>query len=244
VNTRVLLLSAFFAATAIAACSSNDAESFDSRPFGTVALGGECTASSECESPLTCLFPLADKCGAKGRCATSTACNTTTLCPCGGGAAVVACVDDLYAPMPVTGDTSCVSSDEDSGSHPDPPPTTDTDSGSQPPPTTDQDSGSTETDSGSTNETDSGADTGSTTEPDSGSNNPPDSGGTTPDAGHDAGHDSGSGSDAGCPFVAPGTPASCNACTTKNGKTCDVNGCYGGYYCNTSTNKCVAKPTC
>jgi hypothetical protein len=41
------------------------------------------------------------------------------------------------------------------------------------------------------------------------------------------------------PLVPPDTKSSC-ACSS--GKTCTANGCYGGWWCNTQTNKCQAPP--
>jgi hypothetical protein len=39
----------------------------------------------------------------------------------------------------------------------------------------------------------------------------------------------------------PNTPASCHACS---GKSCQPNGCYGGYVCDTMTDKCKAPNSC
>jgi hypothetical protein len=64
--------------------------------------------------------------------------------------------------------------------------------------------------------------------------------GTTPDAG--TSHDTGAPSDAnpGCAaYAAPNTPSTCHGCT---GSQCQTNGCFGGYYCHTTTDKCV-KPS-
>jgi hypothetical protein len=46
----------------------------------------------------------------------------------------------------------------------------------------------------------------------------------------------------GCPgWADPNTTASCSSC--KQGSSgCQSNGCYGGWWCNTSTNKCQAAP--
>lgn len=41
-------------------------------------------------------------------------------------------------------------------------------------------------------------------------------------------------------LVAPSVPASCHSCTSQ---TCQPNGCYGGWWCNTSTNRCQSPPT-
>jgi len=77
---------------------------------------------------------------------------------------------------------------------------------------------------------------------------------TDPDAGTDPGTQD-PGADAAAPmsdpdsstpsgacsgYADPSTPATCHACS---GSTCQANGCYGGYYCNLSTTKCVAKPS-
>jgi hypothetical protein len=67
----------------------------------------------------------------------------------------------------------------------------------------------------------------------------PDTGTTTHDSGTTF-HDSGS-TQSGC--VAPDTASSCTACMTS-GETCQNNGCYNGYYCDTSTNKCYAQSSC
>lgn len=40
----------------------------------------------------------------------------------------------------------------------------------------------------------------------------------------------------------PSTPAACHACSP--GPTCQANGCYNGYVCNTQTNHCGAPGTC
>jgi hypothetical protein len=42
--------------------------------------------------------------------------------------------------------------------------------------------------------------------------------------------------------AAPSTPAACHACSP--GPTCQPNGCYNGYICNTQTNHCGAPGTC
>lgn len=39
----------------------------------------------------------------------------------------------------------------------------------------------------------------------------------------------------------PNTSASCNACTSQT--SCQANGCYNGYWCNTATSKCRSAPT-
>ena len=47
-----------------------------------------------------------------------------------------------------------------------------------------------------------------------------------------------------CPgFADPSTSAGCTSCTTQTRPDCQANGCYGGWYCNTQTNKCQAPPT-
>jgi hypothetical protein len=40
-------------------------------------------------------------------------------------------------------------------------------------------------------------------------------------------------------FAEPNAAATCHACS---GTSCQANGCFGGWYCNTTTFKCVAKP--
>ena len=42
-------------------------------------------------------------------------------------------------------------------------------------------------------------------------------------------------------LVGPTTAAKCNSCGTSH--TCQANGCYGGWWCDTSTDKCHAPPT-
>jgi hypothetical protein len=39
----------------------------------------------------------------------------------------------------------------------------------------------------------------------------------------------------------PNTPANCSSCGTTH--TCQANGCYGGWWCNTNTDRCQAPPT-
>jgi len=39
----------------------------------------------------------------------------------------------------------------------------------------------------------------------------------------------------------PGTAAACHACSAST-TDCQSNGCYGGYWCDTSANKCHATP--
>ncbi len=52
----------------------------------------------------------------------------------------------------------------------------------------------------------------------------------------------GPGADASCPdFVAPDASASCRACS-KSTSDCQANGCFGGYWCDTKTVDCQAKP--
>jgi hypothetical protein len=42
------------------------------------------------------------------------------------------------------------------------------------------------------------------------------------------------------PLVGPSAKASCNSC---NGKPCQANGCYGGWWCNNTTSRCQSPPT-
>jgi hypothetical protein len=44
------------------------------------------------------------------------------------------------------------------------------------------------------------------------------------------------------PCASPSTPAACHACSP--GPSCQPNGCYNGYICNTQTNRCGAPGTC
>lgn len=41
-------------------------------------------------------------------------------------------------------------------------------------------------------------------------------------------------------LAGPSVPAKCNSCGSH---TCQANGCYGGWYCNTTTNKCQSPPS-
>lgn len=44
--------------------------------------------------------------------------------------------------------------------------------------------------------------------------------------------------------VAPTVPAACHACE-RTSKSCQLNGCYGGYWCDTTTRRCERPPaTC
>jgi phosphatidylserine/phosphatidylglycerophosphate/cardiolipin synthase-like enzyme len=44
-------------------------------------------------------------------------------------------------------------------------------------------------------------------------------------------------------YAAPTTPSSCEQCdNSTTGKECQANGCYGGYYCLTTTSTCKAAP--
>lgn len=43
-------------------------------------------------------------------------------------------------------------------------------------------------------------------------------------------------------MVAPSVTASCDSCSSSS-STCQPNGCYGGWWCDTSTSKCEAAPT-
>jgi hypothetical protein len=42
------------------------------------------------------------------------------------------------------------------------------------------------------------------------------------------------------PLYGPNEPAKCSSCGTMS--NCQPNGCYGGWYCNTTTNKCQSPP--
>jgi hypothetical protein len=57
--------------------------------------------------------------------------------------------------------------------------------------------------------------------------------------GADAGAGSGSAQQCGS-LVGPNVPAGCHC---SSGKTCTANGCYGGWWCNTATDKCQPPPT-
>jgi hypothetical protein len=59
----------------------------------------------------------------------------------------------------------------------------------------------------------------------------------------------GGGSDAGMPpsetcgtLVGPNVSASCSSCGSSS-STCQTNGCYGGWWCNTASSKCETAPT-
>jgi len=76
-------------------------------------------------------------------------------------------------------------------------------------------------------------------------------GGPSNDAGAGSSSGSSSGSSGGgsgdCgPLAPPGTTATCSSCSGNSGSTtCQANGCYGGWYCNTQTSKCQSPPaTC
>jgi hypothetical protein len=72
------------------------------------------------------------------------------------------------------------------------------------------------------------------TSPPTSSGGPP-----TPPAGCDAGPVSTCGS-----LVAPTSTSSCTSCTkSTSSKTCQPNGCYGGWWCDSATSKCQAPPT-
>ena len=54
---------------------------------------------------------------------------------------------------------------------------------------------------------------------------------------------SGSEAGAGCAGLAPpATPAGCSSCSASS-SDCQPNGCYGGWYCDTATDRCQAPPT-
>ncbi|HEY8087369.1 MAG TPA: hypothetical protein VIF09_05980, partial [Polyangiaceae bacterium] len=44
------------------------------------------------------------------------------------------------------------------------------------------------------------------------------------------------------PLVPPGTASTCSSCSSSS-SSCQPNGCYGGWYCNSQTSKCQAPPT-
>ena len=63
-------------------------------------------------------------------------------------------------------------------------------------------------------------------------------------AGNDAGHQQPPPQDAGngnSTCAGPNTPANCHACS---GQSCQPNGCYNGYLCDTVTDKCKAPNSC
>jgi hypothetical protein len=71
-----------------------------------------------------------------------------------------------------------------------------------------------------------------------GTSAPPTGGQPPPPAGCDAGPVTSCGS-----LVAPTTPAACTSCTKSTAtKTCQPNGCYGGWWCDSATTKCQAPP--
>jgi hypothetical protein len=43
-------------------------------------------------------------------------------------------------------------------------------------------------------------------------------------------------------LVPPGTASTCSSCSSSS-SSCQPNGCYGGWYCNSQTSKCQAPPT-
>lgn len=57
------------------------------------------------------------------------------------------------------------------------------------------------------------------------------------------GTDAGGAPPSACPGLAdPNTTASCTSCKS-GGKTCQANGCYGGWWCDTTTDKCQPAPS-
>jgi len=69
----------------------------------------------------------------------------------------------------------------------------------------------------------------------------PRSGAVCSAGGSSGGSDAGSGSSDHCgSLVGPDVPAGCHC---SSGKTCTADGCYGGWWCNTATNKCQSPPT-
>ncbi len=63
----------------------------------------------------------------------------------------------------------------------------------------------------------------------------------SPQNGPDAG--AGNNPPSGCPgYADPSTAACCKSCSSGSG-SCQANGCYGGWYCNTSSCKCQAPPS-
>ena len=44
-------------------------------------------------------------------------------------------------------------------------------------------------------------------------------------------------------YVGPAETATCTSCTSSSSSGCQANGCYGGWWCNTATNKCQSTPT-
>jgi hypothetical protein len=58
------------------------------------------------------------------------------------------------------------------------------------------------------------------------------------DGGSDSGASSSGGACAG--YAKPTTIATCHSCGTR---PCQANGCYGSYYCELSSKKCVPKPS-
>ncbi len=74
-----------------------------------------------------------------------------------------------------------------------------------------------------------------------------DAGGGTTDAGGggggsvDSGGGGGGGSTCGS-LVGPNVSAQCSSCSSS-GQTCQANGCYGGWWCDTSTDRCQSPPT-
>lgn len=67
------------------------------------------------------------------------------------------------------------------------------------------------------------------------------SGGSTSSGGSGSSGGSSGGNTCGT-LVGPTTPAGCTSCS-QGSSSCQPNGCYGGWWCDTSTNKCQAAPS-
>jgi hypothetical protein len=96
---KTLFVTAFLAAFAVAACSSDTTAPLVTNSVGTAQQGAACKTSSDCEAPLECGFPTTPDGGAcptTGQCVAMGPCSIETVCPCGGGAAVSACVSPLF----------------------------------------------------------------------------------------------------------------------------------------------------
>ncbi len=62
------------------------------------------------------------------------------------------------------------------------------------------------------------------------------------DAGYGGGYDAGGGGDPLCEgYADPYTSAECD-CTASDPSECQPNGCYNGYWCDTTTERCKAYP--
>jgi hypothetical protein len=100
---KTLLVTAFLAAFAVAACSSDTTPPLVTNAVGTAQQGAACTSSSDCEAPLECGFPThpdgGGVCPTTGQCVAMGPCSIETYCPCSpdAGGPVNACVSPLFS---------------------------------------------------------------------------------------------------------------------------------------------------